>query len=94
MYDPDPSEQQRKLWEAYVFNLCVAFLYQSLTKISEQLALQTRIILDDHLDFDPETLEGMRYIAGVDLSFFPDTVDKAVACLSVLEWPSLSVCTQ
>lgn len=49
------------------------------------------MVFQDDLDFDPVTLEGLKYIAGVDLSFPEDNVEQAVACLVVLEFPSLEV---
>ncbi|KAI8147569.1 endonuclease V-domain-containing protein [Fennellomyces sp. T-0311] len=59
---------------------------------AEQNALQTRVTLkDEGLDFDPATLEGLRYIGGVDLSFPENDHEHALACLSILSWPSLEV---
>lgn len=58
----------------------------------EQQLLCTRIAThDDRLTFEPETLEGLKYVGGVDLSFPEDNMEEALACLSVLEWPSLEV---
>ncbi|KAL1930364.1 hypothetical protein VTP01DRAFT_10526 [Rhizomucor pusillus] len=58
---------------------------------TQQNELKTKVIFQDDLDFDPVTLEGLKYIAGVDLSFPEDNVEQAVACLVVLEFPSLEV---
>ena len=58
----------------------------------EQQLLCTRIAThDDRLTFEPETLEGLKYVGGVDLSFPENNMEEALACLSVLEWPSLQV---
>ncbi|KAI9257363.1 endonuclease V-domain-containing protein [Phascolomyces articulosus] len=59
---------------------------------NEQIALSARISWhDDHLDFDSETLEGLKYVAGVDLSFPENDFEHALACLSILSWPNLEV---
>lgn len=47
--------------------------------------------MHDMLDFDPKTLEGLRYIAGVDLSFPLGDNENAVACLVVMSMPELEV---
>lgn len=43
------------------------------------------------LDFDPKTLQGLKYIAGVDLSFPLRDNENAVACLVVMSMPKLEV---
>ncbi|KAI9484442.1 endonuclease V-domain-containing protein [Zychaea mexicana] len=59
---------------------------------NEQIALSARISLnDENLDFDPKTLDGLKYIGGVDLSFPENDFEHALACLSILSWPSLEV---
>ncbi|KAI7858148.1 endonuclease V-domain-containing protein [Circinella umbellata] len=59
---------------------------------NEQIELSERISWhDDQLDFDPETLNGLKYIGGVDLSFPENDFEHALACLSILSWPSLEV---
>jgi deoxyinosine 3'endonuclease (endonuclease V) len=45
----------------------------------------------DAVDFDPETLDGLQYIAGVDLSFPLGDHVNAVACLVVMSMPHLEV---
>ncbi|KAI7881666.1 hypothetical protein K492DRAFT_206649 [Lichtheimia hyalospora FSU 10163] len=58
----------------------------------EQQLLCTRIAThDDRLTFEPETLKGLKYVGGVDLSFPENNMEEALACLSVLAWPSLKV---
>lgn len=46
---------------------------------------------DERLTFEPDTLEGLKYVGGVDISFPENNMEEALACLSVLEWPSLEV---
>lgn len=47
--------------------------------------------MHDMLSFDPKTLQGLRYIAGVDLSFPLGDNKNAVACLVVMSMPELEV---
>lgn len=62
------------------------------TKVnSEQKELQKRYEAQDVLGFDPITLQGMKYVAGVDLSFPLGDNENAVACLVVLSMPDLKV---
>lgn len=57
----------------------------------EQDELRERRETRDRLDFDPENLQEIKYIAGVDLSFPPRDEESAVACLVVLSMPDLKV---
>lgn len=57
----------------------------------EQNKLKSQIKLHDEVDFDPETLEGLTYVGGVDLSFPKDDRERAVACLVVMKYPSFDV---
>ena len=76
--------------EHYFINIRKRFL--QICIYSEQIELSERISWhDDQLDFDPETLNGLKYIGGVDLSFPENDFEHALACLSILSWPSLKV---
>ncbi|KAI8080397.1 endonuclease V-domain-containing protein [Thamnidium elegans] len=57
----------------------------------EQEELRARHETQDRLDFDPENLQEIKYIAGVDLSFPPGDEENAVACLVVLSMPDLKI---
>ncbi|KAI9310507.1 endonuclease V-domain-containing protein [Dichotomocladium elegans] len=58
----------------------------------QQNMLNKQIILtNERLTFNPDTLENLRYIAGVDLSFPENDNERALACLSILSWPGLEV---
>ena len=46
---------------------------------------------DDLPGWDGSTLEGLRVVAGIDISFFKDSHVKAVAALALLKFPSLEV---
>jgi len=59
--------------------------------IKEQLELKKKLVLKNELSFHPDTLEGLKRIGGVDISFFKEDPDKAVASLIVLEYPSYKV---
>ncbi|KAI8333870.1 endonuclease V [Chlamydoabsidia padenii] len=56
-----------------------------------QEELREKIVLDDQVDFDTMTLEGLRYIGGVDLSFPENDDEHAVACLVVMIYPTMEV---
>jgi len=53
--------------------------------------LKKKLVLKNELSFHPDTLEGLKRIGGVDISFFKEDPDKAVASLIVLEYPSYKV---
>ncbi|KAI7896959.1 endonuclease V [Mucor mucedo] len=57
----------------------------------EQNKLRQQHEMYDMLDFDPKTLDGLNYIAGVDLSFPLGDNENAVACLIVMSMPELKV---
>ena len=57
----------------------------------KQTDLRQQHILQDRVNFDPNTLEGLKYIAGVDLSFPLGDDENAVACLVVMSMPDLKV---
>ncbi|OUM62576.1 hypothetical protein PIROE2DRAFT_22132, partial [Piromyces sp. E2] len=59
--------------------------------IKEQLELQKKVKHENELSFNPETLENLKRIGGVDISFFKEDPNKAVASLVVLDYPSLNV---
>jgi len=59
--------------------------------IKEQLELQKKVSLKNELSFNPETLENLKRIGGVDISFFKEDPNKAVASLVVLDYPSFNV---
>lgn len=103
-YQPNPSQTQKALWEAYVFSrmylidFSVPFVPDLklgiLLFISEQLQLKQHLVLADDLDFSCDANgrpDGLRFVAGVDLSFPLDNQEDAVACLVVLEYPILQV---
>ncbi|ORX59451.1 endonuclease V [Hesseltinella vesiculosa] len=56
-----------------------------------QETLRHDIILQDKLDFNPESLDDLVYIGGVDLSFPENDQEHAVACLVVMKYPSMEV---
>jgi hypothetical protein len=58
---------------------------------SEQSKLREQHENNDTVDFDPETLDGLQYIAGVDLSFPLGDHENAIACLVVMAMPNLEV---
>ncbi|CAO3611675.1 unnamed protein product [Mucor hiemalis] len=58
---------------------------------NEQTDLSAQLVKMNKLDFDPETLEGLRYIGGVDLSFPLGDNENAVACLIVMSMPNLKI---
>lgn len=74
-------------------SLLFSILFQLLSNviISEQTELSAQLVKMDKLDFDPETLEDLRYIGGVDLSFPLGDNENAVACLIVMSMPDLKV---
>eukprot|EP00833_Pecoramyces_ruminatium_P007185 jgi/Orpsp1_1/1181217/evm.model.c7180000076342.1 len=59
--------------------------------INEQLELKKKLILKNDLSFNPTTLENLKRIGGVDISFFKEDPNKAVASLIVLDYPSYNV---
>ncbi|ORX50793.1 endonuclease V [Piromyces finnis] len=59
--------------------------------IKEQLELKKKLILKNELSFNPETLENLKRIGGVDISFFKEDPNKAVASLIVLDYPSFNI---
>lgn len=52
---------------------------------------QNRRETTDNLSFSPDTLEGLNYIGGCDLSFFTDGTERAIACVVILDYPSFKV---
>ncbi|XP_065181116.1 endonuclease V-like [Sycon ciliatum] len=57
---------------------------------SEQERMRDLILDQDDLPgWDGSTLEGLRVVAGIDISFFKDSHVKAVAALALLKFPSL-----
>ena len=44
-------------------------------------------------NWDVSSLDGLRLVAGIDISFFADDGARAIAAISVLEFPSLEVGT-
>ncbi|KAJ3064386.1 hypothetical protein HDU98_012202, partial [Podochytrium sp. JEL0797] len=70
-----------------------------------QARLKQQLVAHDQLSFNPETLEGLNYVAGVDVSFYnhsedhspdiaSDTTETAVVCLAILSFPSLNLVHQ
>jgi deoxyinosine 3'endonuclease (endonuclease V) len=57
----------------------------------EQLRLRQQLVTVDSLEFDPNTLKGLRLVAGVDISFVKNNNVDACASLVVLEYPSLRI---
>ncbi|RUP52166.1 endonuclease V-domain-containing protein [Jimgerdemannia flammicorona] len=102
-YNPNPSQDQKALWKAYVHSLVpcasvsvfrLGFMQFNVHHVSEQLQLKQRHILHDDFTFTCDAngqLDGLCYVAGVDLSFPLDNEEDAVACLVVLEYPTLQV---
>ncbi|KAI8387277.1 endonuclease V [Blakeslea trispora] len=43
------------------------------------------------ITFDPNTLDDLKYVAGVDLSFPLNNFEDAIACLVVMEFPSMKI---
>ena len=60
----------------------------------EQLRLSSLVIQQNTLSFSPDPpFPGLKYIAGVDISFVKNT-NKACAMLSILEYPKLTLIHQ
>ncbi|KAI8072818.1 endonuclease V [Gongronella butleri] len=66
---------------------------QQQRQIWENLQEQVRgkICQEDSLSFDSTTLDGLKYIGGVDLSFPENDQEHAIACVVILEYPSMKV---
>jgi deoxyinosine 3'endonuclease (endonuclease V) len=66
----------------------------ALTVSSEQARLAKQVSQNNTLSFLPTPpFDGLKYIAGVDISFVKDT-NKACAMLSILNYPSLTMALQ
>ena len=59
--------------------------------IREQERIREQLLLHDMITFNADTLGNLKYVAGVDLSFPLDDFENAIACLVVMEFPSLEV---
>jgi len=57
----------------------------------EQLSMRKKIAEENVLSFDPITFDGLRLVAGVDISFRKDSTDEAAASLVICEFPSMEV---
>eukprot|EP00941_MAST-03F_sp_MAST-3F-sp1_P000627 g627.t1 len=67
-------------------------MQEDLTVRKKWINIQNRLKLQLSLN-DPDWLSSsaISRVAGVDISFFEDSSEKACACLVVLDWPSLTV---
>ena len=58
--------------------------------IKEQYILGKNVVLQNQLSFDSETLNGLKFIGGCDISFINET-DDAIVCVIVMSFPSLEL---